>query len=106
MDLPIWVLFGAAVLVVLATSLFKHVDWGQKVKAIVATVVAVVAAGIATWAAGDFNAQSLWEASLAMFGLSQGFYQLIFKGTKPEDALARTGTSRSTNTSVKTPPRA
>lgn len=91
MDLPIWVIFVAALLVVGATSLFKQIEWPQKTKAVVATVISVIAAGVATLVTGDFTGENLWEASLAMFGVSQAFYQLIFRGTKPEEKLALAG---------------
>lgn len=96
MELPILLLFGAAVLVVLATSLFKQVEWPHKAKAVIATVISVAAAAIATLVTGDFNMESLWEASLAMFGLSQAFYHLIFTGTTPEEKLSAVGSGHNT----------
>lgn len=93
MEVPVLVLFGVAVVVVLLTSLFKQVEWDHRVKAGLATVVSVVAAAVATLATGDFSGENLLEASLVLYGISQAFYQLIFKGTTPDNALVDVGHS-------------
>lgn len=91
MEVPILVLFIVAVVVVLVTSLFKQVEWNHRVKAVLATVVSVVAAAVSTWATDSFTGENLLEASLVLYGLSQAFYHLIFKGTTPESSLAHVG---------------
>lgn len=91
MELGVAVLFGLAVLVVLATSLFKHVEWSHRTKALLATVLSVVAAAAATAAAGVFDPANLVEASVALYGVSQAFYHLIFHGTVAEDRLEAVG---------------
>lgn len=96
MDIPVIVLFLVAVAVVLATSVLKQVEWPDKVKALVSTVVAVGAAAVMTLSTGDFDGENLLEASLVLYGLSQGFYQLIFKGTKPEGVLSHLGEKKPT----------
>lgn len=95
-EVPLVVLFGVAVVVVLLTSVIKQVSWSDRTSAIVATVVSVVAAAVATLAAGEFNGENLLEASIVLYGLSQGFYQVIFKNTTPNAKLESVGTSRST----------
>lgn len=91
MELPILALFAVAVVVVLVTSLVKQVEWSHRVKALMATVISVVAAAAATWAGGVFDPANLLEASIALFGMSQAFYHLIFHGTVPEDKLGAVG---------------
>ena len=75
------VLFVAAVVVVLTTSLFKNVEWSVKVKTAVATVLSVVAAAVGIWVTGDFDASSLPAGVLQVFGLAQLFYNFLLKGT-------------------------
>lgn len=96
-EVPLVVLFGTAVVVVLLTSLVKQAEWANRTSALVATVVSVVAAGVATLASGQFNGENLLEASVVLYGLSQGFYQLIFKNTAPAEKLEAVGSGRSRN---------
>ena len=93
-ELQLWVTLVSSASVVLVTSLFKQVEWSHKIKALIATVLSVVAAAVATWTTGNFEIGNLWEASLGMFALSQAFYHLIFNGTKPEAQLAEVGSKR------------
>lgn len=94
MEVPFVILFGVAVLVVLLTSLVKQVEWNHRAKALVATVVSVVAAAAATLATGVFDATNLLQASVALFGLSQAFYHLILFGTPVDAKLEAVGNDR------------
>lgn len=85
--LSLWLVIGAAVAVNLLTSLVKNVTWSSRTKNLIAAVLSVVAAGVATVTAGDFEAKPLFELTIYIYGLAQGFYSLILKGTTVNDKL-------------------
>lgn len=92
-ELNVLIVFGIAVVVTFVTSLLKNVTWTDKVKNLLATGLSIVAAAIAAWTAGDFEGQTLFELSVYIYGLAQGFYSLLLKGTvineKLEHSLVR-----------------
>lgn len=89
MEVTGWVVAGLAVAVVLLTSLFKNVDWSDKVKNLVAVVFSVVGGAVSVWLSGGFDgAVDVLQTSLLVYGASQLLYAFILKGTKPETALA------------------
>jgi hypothetical protein len=87
----------AGVLVTLLTSVIKNVDWDYKHKALLATVLSVIA-GVA----GAFIGVPLAEVGsvvsnlpqfiLSVYGSSQLIYQFIFSGSGLERKLAGVGT--------------
>lgn len=82
----------AAVLVVLATSIFKNVNWSDKVKNLVATVLSVVAAVIGLlggngWDVSAFGGADVLETALLVYGASQLIYKFIFNGTRFNEVL-------------------
>lgn len=79
--LPIWVVLAVAFAVTLLTSFVKNVEWSARAKNLLATVLSVVAAGIAAIVAGDFDGKPLFELTVYIYGLAQGFYNFILKGT-------------------------
>ena len=86
------IVFGVAVLVVLATSLFKNVDMSSKVKNVIATVLSVVG-GVVTvlgtngWDFNSFNAGDVLGTVLIVYGAAQLLYQFILKGTRVDATL-------------------
>lgn len=89
--LPVAVVFGISVLVTLVTSFLKDVTWGARTKNLLATGLSIVAAAIATWTTGDLEARPLFELTVYVYGLAQGFYNLILKGTIINDKLTYSG---------------
>jgi hypothetical protein len=87
------VVIVTALVVVALTSLFKNVggEWPHRYKALLATVVSVVAAGVVTVSTGGLDGADLFPLSLQVYGAAQLFYHLIFHGTAPERALANVG---------------
>ena len=89
------VVFGVAVLVVLATSLFKNVDMSSKVKNVIATVLSVVG-GVVTvlgtngWDVSAFTAGDVLGSALLVYGAAQLIYQFILKGTQVDAQLEDT----------------
>jgi cellobiose-specific phosphotransferase system component IIC len=87
-----FIVFGVAVLVVLATSLIKNVDMGDKAKNLIATVLSVVG-GVATvlgtngWDFSGFEGGDVLGTVLIVYGASQLLYNFILKGTQVEAKL-------------------
>lgn len=76
------------------TSLIKNIDWQWKYKALVATVLSVLAAGLALFFTGGiaaFTAPALFQTFTTVYASSQLFYQFIMKGTTAEKKLALAG---------------
>lgn len=70
-----------AVLVVLATSLLKNVEWSDKAKNLIATVLSVVGGVATVFATGGFvNATDVLTISGLVYAASQLIYTFIFKG--------------------------
>jgi hypothetical protein len=89
MEVSGWFVAGLAVAVVLLTSLFKNVEWSDKVKNLVAVVFSVVGGAVSVWLSGGFDgAVDVLQTSLLVYGASQLLYAFILKGTTPEAALA------------------
>ena len=84
-----------AVLVVLATSLFKNVNMSDKVKNLIATVLSVVG-GVVTvlgtngWDFTGFDGGDVLGTVLIVYGASQLIYNFILKGTQVEAKLEDT----------------
>lgn len=79
----------AAVAVVLLGSLIKQVDWSDKAKQLLVSVLSVVGGFVTVWATGGLNgAVDVLETALLVYGSSQLIYAFIFGGTTPERALA------------------
>lgn len=89
------IVFGVAVLVVLATSLFKNVDMSDKIKNVVATLLSVVG-GVVTvlgthgWDFNSFTAGDVLGTVLIVYGAAQLIYQFILKGTQVDAKLEET----------------
>ncbi len=85
-----------AFLVVLLTSLFKHVNWSTQVKNLVAVVLSTVAAGFTILFGKDvdLSPENLFELALGIYGLSQLIYNFLMSGNAPlsdfEERLADT----------------
>lgn len=86
--LSVWVVLGVALVVTLLTSLIKNVEWTHRAKNLLATGLSVVAAGVAVWVAGDFAAKPLFELTVYIYGLAQGFYNFILRGTSAEHNIS------------------
>jgi len=79
------VILVAAVAVVLLTSLFKDVNWSDKVKNVLASVVSLAAATVAILAGVDFNLSAFAGAdvltlAVTIYGGSQLVYKFIMTG--------------------------
>lgn len=85
--LNVWLILGIALGVTLLTSLIKNVEWTGRAKNLLATGLSVLAAGVAVWVAGDFEAKPLFELTVYIYGLAQGFYNFILRGTTVNDSL-------------------
>lgn len=89
------IVFGVAVLVVLATSLIKNVDMGNKTKNVIATVLSVIG-GVATvlgtngWDFTGFESGDVLGTVLIVYGAAQLLYNFILKGTHLEAKLEET----------------
>jgi hypothetical protein len=89
------IVFGVAVLVVLATSLFKNVDMSSRVKNVVATVLSVIGGVVTTlgtngWDFSSFTAGDVLGTVLIVYGAAQLLYQFILKGTQVDANLEET----------------
>lgn len=84
-----WVIFGLAVVVVLLTSLFKTIDLSDKVKALIAVVLSVVAGAVTVWTAagGDFSTSNVVTVVGLVYAASQVIYNFVLKGTGLDQAL-------------------
>lgn len=86
------IVLGVAVLVVLATSLFKNVDMSTRVKNVIATILSVIG-GVLTvvgthgWDFSGFNGGDVLGTVLIVYGAAQAIYQFILKGTQVDAAL-------------------
>lgn len=90
------VVFVVAVVVVLATSLFKNVDMSDKVKNVIATILSVIGGVVTTlgtngWDFAQFEAGDVLGTVLIVYGAAQLIYHFILKGTAVEAKLAETG---------------
>ena len=86
----------AGLAVVLLTSIIKHVNWTDKTKNLVATVLSVVAAFVLFISGVDFSAVTaidLLGLITSVYGTSQLVYNFIFSGTGLERKLASIGDS-------------
>lgn len=84
---------GVAVLVVLATSLFKKLEWTSKTKHVVASVLAVVGGTLTVVVGGNVDVENVFTTVLAVHGASQAIYAFLFKGSTVEAKLAQVGSS-------------
>lgn len=92
------IVFITALLVVAATSLLKNVQFSHKVKHAVATVVALIGAGVAAFFTGDWqqaNPADLSQLAFAVYGSSQLLYNFILKGTRVNETLELNGVTPS-----------
>jgi len=86
------IVLGVAVLVVLATSLFKNVDMSSRAKNVIATVLSVVG-GVLTvvgtngWDFSGFSGGDVLGTVLIVYGAAQAIYQFILKGTQVDASL-------------------
>jgi hypothetical protein len=94
------VVFVLAVVVVLATSLFKTVDLSTKVKSLIAIVLSVVAGSVTVWVSqgGDFSTANVVQSVALVYAASQVMYDFIFKGTKIDNVLTSIGGSTDATT--------
>lgn len=88
--------FVFAVVVVLATSLFKNVDMSSRVKNVIAAALSVaggaITAGIdAGWDFSSFAATDVLTTVLLVYGAAQAIYQFVLKGTQVDAKLESTG---------------
>lgn len=89
------IVFGVAVLVVLATSLFKNVDMSDKLKNTIATVLSVIG-GVVTvlgtndWNFDSFGAGDVLGTVLIVYGAAQLLYHFLLKGTQVDAQLEET----------------
>lgn len=86
---------GFVVLTVLLTSLFKQIEWSTRAKSILSIVISTIG-GTLTFVLTKGNWDNLLTADLfqtviTVYGGSQVFYNLILKGTLPEQKLAEIG---------------
>ena len=86
------VAFVTIVLVVLATSLFKNVDMGDKTKNLIATVLSVIGAVVMQLTTGGFDfsqyeAVDVFGTVLTVYGGAQLLYNFILKGTQVDAKL-------------------
>lgn len=89
--------FAFAVVVVLATSLFKNVDMSSRTKNLIAAVLSVVggavAAGIQSeWDFASYGTTDLLETVLLVYGAAQAMYQFLLKDTRADAVLEAAGT--------------
>lgn len=92
--MEIFIVIGAAIAVVLLTSLFKQADWNPKHKTLLATVLSVIAASVALLFGVDVSTLAgvdVMQLVLSIYGSSQLFYNFILHGTKMDDTLAAVG---------------
>lgn len=88
--------FGVAVLVVLATSLFKNVTMSDRVKNAIAVVLSVIAGVIVDLSThgfdfGTYAYQDVLGTVLVIYGSAQAIYQFILKGTEADAKLEAVG---------------
>jgi hypothetical protein len=86
------VVFGVAVLVVLATSLIKNVTMSNRTKTLIATVLSVVGGvitvlGTHSWDLSSFSGADVSQTALLVFGAAQLIYQFILKNTSADAVL-------------------
>ncbi len=94
---------GAGLAVVLLTSIIKQVQWTDKTKNLVATVLSVIAAGILFVAGVDFSALAaidLVGLITSVYGSSQLIYNFILSGTGLDRKLASIGGQGNTDTKL------
>jgi len=78
-----------AVLVVLAASLLKQIDWSDKVKQLIVVVLSVVGGAATVASTGGFdNPTNVLETAGLVYAASQLIYAFIFKGTSVEGVMA------------------
>lgn len=87
------VIIVTALIVVALTSVFKNVggEWPHRVKALLATVVSLVAAGVVAVTTGMAEGAELLPLAVQVYGVSQLVYHFIFYGTTAEATLAELG---------------
>ena len=88
--------FATAVLVVLATSLFKNVTMSDRVKNAIAVVLSVVAGVVVDLSThgfdfGTYAYQDVLGTVLVIYGSAQALYQFILKGTTVDAKLESVG---------------
>lgn len=86
------IVFGVALLVVLATSLFKNVDMSSRAKNVIATVLSIIGGGLTVvgtngWDFSGFEAGDVLGTVLIVYGAAQAIYQFILKGTETDAKL-------------------
>ncbi len=87
-------ILGFAVAVVLATSLFKQMQWSARTKNLIATVLSVLAGGITVYLTGGVAALTtvdLLQTITIIYGGSQAVYNFMLRGTAVEDKIAAVG---------------
>lgn len=87
-----FIVFGAVLAVVLATSLIKNVKMSDRVKNLIAVVLSTVAGVLIdlqthSFDFGSYAAQDVLGTVLVIYGASQAVYNFILKGTTVEAKL-------------------
>jgi hypothetical protein len=87
-----FVVFGAVLAIVLATSLIKNVQMSDKVKNLIAVVLSTFAGVIIDLQThgfdfGSYALQDVLGTVLVIYGASQAVYNFILKGTALEEKL-------------------
>lgn len=87
------IIIVTALIVVGLTSAFKNIggEWPHRVKALLATVVSLLAAGVVTVTTGIADGAELLPLAVQVYGVSQLVYHFIFYGTTAEGKLAELG---------------
>lgn len=90
------IVFVTAVLVVLATSLFKNVEMSDRVKNTIAVVLSVIAGVIVDLSThgfdfGSYAYQDVLGTVLVIYGSAQAIYQFVLKGTEVDAKLEAVG---------------
>lgn len=86
-------IFGLAVAVVFLTSLFKNVQFSDRIKNLIAVVVSTVGSAVTLWATkgGSFEGANFFELAVATYGSSQLVYNFIISsnavGKKVDEVL-------------------
>lgn len=81
-----FIVFGVALVVVLATAVFRNVEWSTKTVQLIAAILAAIGGGVTVLATNDWSFDSfagadVVELSLVVYGASQLLYSFILKGT-------------------------
>jgi SNF family Na+-dependent transporter len=79
-----------SVVVVLAGSLLKSVDWSDKAKNLLVTVLSIVGGVVGVYATGGFdNATDIVTTAGLVYAASQLIYTFIFQGSGLNAALSK-----------------